>query len=65
MERNLREELDKAKLTNLECIGSNSILSEADAKWLERLAENLYEEGSYTKAIYLQHLVENAEKKNG
>ena len=46
----------------LDDIGKNSVLSFDDAEWLKILADDLYNIGHYTKAIYLDTLVENARR---
>ena len=49
-------------MADMETIGIGSTLATKDTEWLNRLADMLYEEGFYTKGIYLLKLVENANK---
>ena len=47
-------------MRDINAIGKDAVLHEADAAWLRRLADQIYEEGLYTKAIYLRALVGHA-----
>ena len=66
MENNLQQTKSESLLEN---IGKESILSEADSRYLTGLGRWLYENGFYTKGIYIDALVENSklmlDKNNG
>lgn len=49
--------LNKNSLQN---IGIKSKLSKSDKGWLSRLSSMLYDEGWYTKSIYLQQMIDNS-----
>ena len=49
-------------IINCEDIGLGSSLTTKDKAWLTDLAKLLYDEGWYTKAIYLGELVDNAQE---
>ena len=42
--------------------GSNAVITMEDGEWLKILADELYQEGNYTKAIYLDAFVENSKR---
>ena len=58
IEHVVSSELSKNSLQN---IGVKSKMSSTDKDWLSRLSVMLYDEGWYTKSIYLQQMVDNAE----
>ena len=58
IEHVVSSELSKNPLQN---IGAKSKMSSTDKDWLSRLSGMLYDEGWYTKSIYLQQMVDNAE----
>ena len=53
---------ERAMIINCEDIGLGSSLTTKDKAWLTDLAKLLYDEGWYTKAIYLGALVDNAQE---
>ncbi len=50
-------------MANIKTIGKGSVLTDKDAEWLKRLADEIYGDGRYMKGNYLHALVENAETK--
>lgn len=50
-------DLNKNSMQN---IGTKSRISKPDKKWLSNLSAMLYDEGWYTKSIYLSEMVNNA-----
>jgi len=44
----------------VDTIGKGSIITDDDRQWLSDLADHLYETGWYTKAIYLDCLLNNS-----
>ena len=59
-------------ISDMENLGKSSSLSVCDKRWLEALSDALYEEGWYTKSMYLAKLIDNSiiinidtEKNNG
>ena len=47
-------------MANLETIGAKSKIYSDDEKWLSALADELDDQGLYTKAIYLRQMLDNA-----